>query len=74
MFTRLELRREHTLATWLMPIVPPMVSAATGAALIAHLPAGQDRLDMLLCCYALFGISLLASLVTITLLWARLVV
>ena len=73
MFTRLELQREHTLATWLMPIVPPMVSAATGAALIAHLPAGQDRLAMLLCCYALFGISLLASLVTITLLWARLV-
>jgi C4-dicarboxylate transporter/malic acid transport protein len=72
MFTRLKLEREHTLATWLMPIVPPMVSAATGAALIAHLPAGQDRLAMLLCCYAMFGISLLASLVTITLLWARL--
>jgi C4-dicarboxylate transporter/malic acid transport protein len=72
MFTRLELKREHTLGTWLMPIVPPMVSAATGAALIAHLPAGQDRLAMLLCCYAMFGISLLASLVMITLLWARL--
>jgi C4-dicarboxylate transporter/malic acid transport protein len=72
MFTRLELAREDTLATWLMPIVPPMVSAATGAALIAHLPAGQDRLAMLLCCYAMFGISLLASLVTITLLWGRL--
>ncbi|HEY2438056.1 MAG TPA: TDT family transporter, partial [Solirubrobacteraceae bacterium] len=72
MFTRLKLEREHTLATWLMPIVPPMVSAATGAALIAHLPAGQDRLAMLLCCYAMFGIGLFASLVTITLLWARL--
>jgi tellurite resistance protein TehA-like permease len=73
MITRHHLEREHTLATWLMPIVPPMVSAATGAALIAHLPAGQDRLDLLLCCYAMFGISLLASLVTITLLWGRLV-
>ena len=31
---------------WLMPIVPPMVSAAAGAGLIAHLPAGQDRLDL----------------------------
>ncbi len=72
MFTSMELEREHTLATWLMPIVPPMVSAAAGAALIAHLPAGQDRLAMLLCCYAMFGISLLASLVTITLLWGRL--
>jgi C4-dicarboxylate transporter/malic acid transport protein len=72
MFTRLELAHEHTSAAWLMPIVPPMVSAATGAGLIAHLPAGQDRLAMLLCCSAMFGISLLASLVTITLLWGRL--
>jgi tellurite resistance protein TehA-like permease len=72
MFTHMELEREHTLATWLMPIVPPMVSAAAGAALIAHLPAGQGRLAMLLCCAAMFGISLLASLVTIGLLWGRL--
>lgn len=40
MFTRLQLERKDTLATWLMPIVPPMVSAATGAGLIAHLPVG----------------------------------
>ena len=49
-----------------------MVSAATGAALIAHLPAGQPRLTLLLACYAMFGISLLTSLITITLLWGRL--
>ncbi len=73
MFTQHHLERGNTLATWLIPIVPPMVSAATGAALIAHLPAGQDRLALLLCCYAMFGISLLASLITITLLWGRLV-
>ncbi len=72
MFTRHDLQVKHTLATWLMPIVPPMVSAATGAALIAHLPAGQDRLALLLACYAMFGISLLASLIVITLLWGRL--
>lgn len=72
MFTRHQLERRHTLATWLMPIVPPMVSAATGAALIAHLPAGQDRLAMLLTCYAMFGISLLTSMIIITLLWGRL--
>ena len=72
MFTRHNLQVQNTLATWLMPIVPPMVSAATGAALIAHLPAGQDRLALLLACYAMFGISLLASLIVITLLWGRL--
>jgi C4-dicarboxylate transporter/malic acid transport protein len=72
MFTRLDLAPKDTLATWLMPIVPPMVSAATGAGLIAHLPAGQDRLALLLACYAMFGVSLLASLIIITLLWGRL--
>ena len=71
-FTEYELALEDTYATWLMPVVPPMVSAATGAALIAHLPAGQPRLTLLLVCYAMFGISLLASLITITLLWGRL--
>jgi C4-dicarboxylate transporter/malic acid transport protein len=58
---------------WLMPIVPPMVSAATGAALVPHIHAGQARLTMLLACYAMFGISLFVSIVIITQLWARLV-
>jgi C4-dicarboxylate transporter/malic acid transport protein len=71
-FTEYRLEHEDTYATWLMPVVPPMVSAATGAALIAHLPAGQPRLTLLLACYAMFGISLLISLITITLLWERL--
>jgi C4-dicarboxylate transporter/malic acid transport protein len=73
-FTEYELAPEDTYATWLMPVVPPMVSAATGAALIVHLPAGQPRLALLLACYAMFGISLFASLITITLLWGRLAV
>ena len=71
-FTEHKLTHEDVYATWLMPVVPPMVSAATGAALIAHLPAGQPRLALLLACYAMFGISLFASLITITLLWGRL--
>jgi C4-dicarboxylate transporter/malic acid transport protein len=71
-FTEYRLEHEDTYATWLMPVVPPMVSAATGAALTAHLPAGQPRLTLLLACYAMFGISLLISLITITLLWERL--
>ena len=71
-FTEFKLTHGDTYGTWLMPVVPPMVSAATGAALIAHLPAGQPRLTLLLACYAMFGISLFASLITITLLWGRL--
>lgn len=58
---------------WLMPVVPPMVSAATGAAFLAHVPTGQARLDLALLLYACFGLSLVASLITITILWSRLV-
>ncbi|WP_285617266.1 TDT family transporter [Kineosporia sp. NBRC 101677] len=58
---------------WLMSVVPPMVSASTGAALLPHTPAGQPRLTLLLALYGLFGISLIASFVLITQLWTRLV-
>jgi C4-dicarboxylate transporter/malic acid transport protein len=72
MFTDHHLQREDAHATWLIPVVPPMVSAATGAALIAHVPAGQPRLTLLLVCYAMFGVGLLASLLTLAVLWGRL--
>jgi C4-dicarboxylate transporter/malic acid transport protein len=68
-FTEYKLERKDRYATWLMPVVPPMVSAAAGADLIAHLSAGQPRLALLLACYAMFGISLFMSVITITLLW-----
>jgi C4-dicarboxylate transporter/malic acid transport protein len=71
-FTEYKLQLSDTYATWLLPVVPPMLSAATGAALIAHLPGGQPRLALLLICYAMFGVSLFISLITITLLWERL--
>jgi len=73
MFTRLQAAPDAAFGGWLMPVVPSMVSAATGALLVQHLPAGQPRLTMLLGCYAMFGLSLIASLVVITQLWRRLV-
>jgi C4-dicarboxylate transporter/malic acid transport protein len=73
MFTVHDVHLEDALGSWLMPVVPPMVSAATGAALLAHIPAGQARLTMLLGCYGMFGLSLIASLVIIVLLWGRLI-
>ena len=57
---------------WLMPIVPPMVSASTGALLVPHVASGQARLTLLLGCYAMFGLALVASLMVITLIWLRL--
>ena len=73
MFTRLRAAPDAAFGGWLMPVVPPMVSAATGALLIPHLPAGQPRLSLLLACYAMFGISLIASVLVITQVWQRLV-
>ncbi len=74
MFTRHRLNPDSAFGGWLMPVVPPMVSASTGALLIPYVPAGQLRLAMLLCCYAMFGMSLMASIIVITLIWYRLTV
>ncbi|MFI1396652.1 TDT family transporter [Streptomyces sp. NPDC020681] len=58
---------------WLLPVVPPMVSAALGPLLVPHLPPGQWREAMLLASYAMFGISLMATLVILPMVFARLV-
>jgi tellurite resistance protein TehA-like permease len=55
---------------WLMPVVPPMVSAATGALLIPYV---SDGVDLRLFCGALFGVSLIAALVIIGQIWGRLI-
>jgi C4-dicarboxylate transporter/malic acid transport protein len=72
MFTEMTSELGDVLGSWLMPVVPPMVSAAAGAGLIRYLPAGQDRLGLLVACYAMFGVSLFMSLNVIALLWYRL--
>jgi C4-dicarboxylate transporter/malic acid transport protein len=72
LFTRLEVRHDGAFGGWLMPVVPPMVSAAVGALLVPHVPAGQLRETMLMFCYACFGMSLVPALIIITLIWSRL--
>ncbi|MFG1954916.1 TDT family transporter [Micromonospora sp. NPDC048830] len=74
MMTRHRIGPDAAFGGWLMPVVPPMVSAANGALLVPHLPAGQARLDMVVACYAMFGASLLATLIILPQLWSRLVV
>jgi tellurite resistance protein TehA-like permease len=68
-FTRIELRPESAFGGWLMPIVPPMVSASTGALLIPYATAGQVRESLLWGCFAMFGLSLVSSLIVISLIW-----
>ncbi|MFI0432480.1 MAG: TDT family transporter [Candidatus Nanopelagicales bacterium] len=72
LFTRHSVPKDGAFGGWLMPVVPPMVSASTGAALVTHLPPGQGQQTMLFACYAMFGMTLIASLIIITLIWSRL--
>ncbi|GGJ01391.1 TDT family transporter [Streptomyces brasiliensis] len=58
---------------WLLPLVAPMVSAALGPLLVAHLPPGQPRETLLFACFALFGVSLFATLLMLPLVFARLI-
>ncbi|MBV7695399.1 TDT family transporter [Streptomyces sp. TRM70350] len=57
---------------WLLPLVAPMVSAALGPLLVPYLPPGQAREILLRACVALFGLSLLATLLMLPVIFARL--
>ncbi|GAB3071756.1 TDT family transporter [Nocardioides zeae] len=71
-FTRHDVGVDAASGAWLMPVVPPMVSAATGALLVPHLPAGQAQQTLLAVAAMFVGVSLLASATTIVLIWHRL--
>lgn len=72
MFTLHAVEPDAAFGGWLMPVVPPMVSAAMGALLLPHIAAGTGRQTMLYGCYAMFGLSLVASLNIIAMIWTRL--
>lgn len=74
MVVRHKVEAHQATPVWLLPVVAPMVSAALGPLLIPHLAAGQARETMLLACYAMFGISLLATLLMLPLVFGRLIV
>ena len=72
MFTQHNVEPDAAFGGWLMPVVPPMVSAATGALLVPHMAPGAGRTTMLYGCYAMFGLSLVAAFIIITMIWSRL--
>ncbi len=72
LFTQLQVRQDGAFGGWLMPVVPPMVSAAGGALLVPYAPEGVVRESLLYLCYAFFGMSLMVSIIVITLIWSRL--
>jgi C4-dicarboxylate transporter/malic acid transport protein len=72
MFTQHEVEPDAAFGGWLMPVVPPMVSAASGALLLPHIGVGAGRATMLYGCYAMFGLSLIAALHITAMIWSRL--
>ncbi|MET8951773.1 TDT family transporter [Streptomyces sp. NPDC004393] len=74
MVARHRIEPDQAGPVWLLCLVAPMVSAAQGPLLIPQLPAGQGRETLLLGCLAMFGLSLLATLVMLPLILARLIV
>ena len=73
MFTQHDVEPDAAFGGWLMPVVPPMVSAATGALLIPHIASATGRQTMLYGCYAMFGLSMMAAFIILTMIWSRLV-
>ena len=72
LFTKFQVRPDSAFGGWLMPVVPPMVSAAIGAMLVPFTPVGMLRETMFYLCFAMFGLSLVAALIIISMIWSRL--
>ncbi|XVV39146.1 TDT family transporter [Streptomyces sp. CA-100214] len=73
MITRHRFGSDAAFGGWLLPVVPPMVSASAGALLIPRVPAGELRLAMMLSCCAMLGLSFLAVLLVLAMVYSRLV-
>ena len=75
MVARHRIAPQDASPVWLLPVVGPMVAAAPGPPLVGRLPAGagQAREALLLGCAAMFGMSLLATLMMLPLVFCRLV-
>ena len=70
-FMRHRAASDAASGTWLLPVVPPMVSAAVGALLLPHLH-GTAAQTLALACYAMVGAAGLGATVLVVLLWSRL--
>lgn len=72
LFTIFKVRSDSAFGGWLMPVVPPMVSAAIGAMLVPHAAEGVLRETLFYICFALFGLSLVTAMIIISMIWSRL--
>ncbi|MFI6444863.1 C4-dicarboxylate ABC transporter [Kitasatospora sp. NPDC050543] len=72
MITRFRLAAAQADPTWLLPTVAPVVAAALGPALVAHLPVGAWQAAMVYGCYAMLGAGVLATAVLLPVVLAAL--
>ncbi len=72
LFTVFKVRPDSAFGGWLMPVVPPMVSATIGAMLVPYAPVGVMRQTLFYLCFSQFGLSILAGLIIIAMIWSRL--
>jgi tellurite resistance protein TehA-like permease len=72
LFTKFSVRQDSAFGGWLMPVVPPMVSATIGAMLVPTAPEGVLRETMFYLCFSMFGLSLFAAMIIISMIWSRL--
>ncbi len=72
LFTKFKVRPDSAFGGWLMPVVSPMVSATIGAMLVPYAPVGVLRETMFYLCFSMFGLSLVAALIIISMIWSRL--
>ncbi|PWN94606.1 C4-dicarboxylate transporter/malic acid transport protein, partial [Tilletiopsis washingtonensis] len=72
-FTRHELAFSTMAGTWLLPIVAPVVSAASGSVVASVLPPAHARFTLIVA-YILWGTAVPTSLLVFGILWARLAI
>ncbi len=72
LFTVFTVRPDSAFGGWLMPVVPPMIAATVGAMLVPYAPVGVPRQTLFYLCFSQFGLSILAGMIIVAMIWSRL--
>lgn len=73
LFVEHEVASTDTLATWLIPVVPPIVAAATGINLIPFWGGAAAQYAMTAVCIGMFGMTFFLFLMVSAMVYSRLV-
>lgn len=73
LFTEHKVETHQALATWLIPVVPPIVAAATGANLLPYWVGKDLQFSMLALILSMFGVTIFLFIMVSSLVYSRLV-